>query len=81
MSLSTQVLEISHLEMETQQSLSQMPHTKLSISYIVYDKKRKTKAAPLSLHNKHSVNSMDLDHCLQTANQIPMENLPMQNSN
>ena len=77
----TQVLEISCLEMATYQSLSQMSHTKLSISYIRYDRKIKTKAGPLSLHNKHLVNSMDLDHCLQTANQMPMENLPMQNSN
>ena len=43
--------------------------------------REKTKAAPLSLHDKNSVNPMDLDHCLQTGNQMPMENLPMQNSN
>ena len=39
-------------------------------------RREKTKAAPLSLHNKHLVN-LDLDHCLQTANQMPMENLPI----
>ena len=76
-----QVLEISRLEMATQQSLSQMSHTKPSISYVRYDKKRKTKAAHLSLHNKHSVNSTDLDRHLQTANQMPMGNLPIRNSN
>ena len=41
----TQVLEISHLEMATQQSLSQMSHTKSSINYIRYDRKRKNKGS------------------------------------
>ena len=36
-----QVLEISHLEMATQQSLPQMSHTKPSINYIRYNRKRK----------------------------------------
>ena len=40
-----QVLEISHLEMATQQSLSQMSHTKPSINYISYDRKRKNKGS------------------------------------
>ena len=44
-------------------------------------KREKTKAEPLLLHNKLSANSTDLDHHLQTAKQMPMENLPMQNSN
>ena len=75
-----QVLEISHLEMATQQSLSQMSHMKPSIMSGMIGRE-KTKATPLSLQNKHLVNSTDLDHCLQTANQMPMENLLMQNSN
>ena len=40
-----QVLEISHLEMTTQQSLSQMPHMRLSINYVRYDRKRKNKGS------------------------------------
>ena len=41
----TQVLEISHLEMATQQSLLQMSHTKLSINYIRYNRKRKNRGS------------------------------------
>ena len=41
----TQVLEISHLEMATQQSLSQMSHMKLPINYVRYDRKRKNKGS------------------------------------
>ena len=39
-----QVLEISHLAVATQQSLSQMSHTKLSINYVRYNRKRKNKS-------------------------------------
>ena len=38
-----QVLEISRLETATQQSLSQMSHSKPSVNYVRYDKKRKNK--------------------------------------
>ena len=41
----TQALEISHLETITQQSLSQMSHTKPSINYIRYNQKRKNKGS------------------------------------
>ena len=41
----TQCLEISCLEMTTQQSLSQMSHTKLSINYVRYDRKRINKGS------------------------------------
>ena len=76
-----QVLEISHLETATQQSLPQMSHTKPTVNYVRYDRKRKTKGSTCTASNKVLVNSMDLDHCLQTAKQMPVENLPMQNSN
>ena len=39
----THVLEMSRLETATHQSLSQMSNTKPSVSYVRYDKKRKTK--------------------------------------
>ena len=38
-----QVLEISRLETTTQQSLSQMSNTKLSVNYVRYDKRRMNK--------------------------------------
>ena len=38
-----QVLEISRLETDTQQSLSQRPNTKSSVNYVRYVKKRKSK--------------------------------------
>ena len=38
-----QVLEISWLETATKQSLSQMSHTKPTVNYVRYDKKRKSK--------------------------------------
>ena len=38
-----QVLEISRLETATQQSLSQMSHTKPTVNYVRYDKKKKNK--------------------------------------
>ena len=44
-----QALEISCLEMATQQSLSQMSYTKLSINYVRYDKKRKKQRQHLYL--------------------------------
>ena len=40
-----QVLEISQLETTTQQSLSQMLHTKPTVNYIRYDRKRKNKGS------------------------------------
>ena len=68
-----QVLEISRLETATQQLLSQMSNTKPSVNYVRYDKKRKKKVE--SLHNNNLwENSMDLDLCLQTANQMLVEN-------
>ena len=38
-----QVLEISQLETAMHQSLSQMSHTKPTVNYVRYDKKRKSK--------------------------------------
>ena len=72
-----QVLEISHLKMATKQSITDVTHKTIIQLCQAQQEEKKTKAAPLSLHNKHSVNYMDLDHDLQTANQMPMENLPM----
>ena len=49
-----------------------MSHTKPTVNYVRYDRKRKNKGKLLA-------NSTDLDNHLQIANQMPMENLPIQN--
>ena len=70
-----QVLEISGLETATQESLSQMSHAKPTVNYVSYDKKRKSKCNTFTSSQQQAfVNSMDLEHHLQTANQMLMEN-------
>ena len=50
-----QVLEISQLETATQQSLSQMSHTKPTVNYIRYDKKRKNKGNTFTSSQQQAV--------------------------
>ena len=69
-----QVLEISKLETATQQLLSQMSNTKLSVNYVSDNKKRTIKVENIVLNNKVWENSMDLDLSLQVANQMLVEN-------
>ena len=76
-----QVLEISHLEMATQQSLSQMTHMKPSINYVRYDRKSKNKGSTFISSQQAFSKFHKFGLLPQTANQMPMENLPIQNSN
>ena len=50
-----QVLEISQLETATQQSLSQMSHTKRTVYYVRYDKKRKSKGNTFTSSQQQTV--------------------------
>ena len=67
------ILEISRLGTATQQSLSQMSNTKPSVNYVRYDKEKKNKGGKLS-EQQTLGKSMDLDLCLQTTDQMLMEN-------
>ena len=69
-----QHLETSRLEKATQQSLSQMSNTKPLVNYVLYDKKKKKNKVKSLQNNKLWGNSMELDLCLQTTNQMLMEN-------
>ena len=65
-------MEISRLETATQQSLSQMSNAKPSVNYVSYDKKRKNKGGKPSKQQSLG-KSIDLDLCLQTANQMQLK--------
>ena len=68
-----QVLEISRLETATQQSLSQLSNKNLQST--MSDTTRRERIKVESLHSNNIwENFMDLDLCLQTANQMVVEN-------